>query len=90
MPTIGTEQSSRAEVSSAFSVSTIGENGKVTRAANDNVDPYRFERKLDQWWWPWLVLPFTLPVSLAVVSARMSLEIGYWMRMWRVSLKRST
>jgi hypothetical protein len=69
---------------SVFTASTFGEDlriaGNTARAANDNFAPYRLAPKPDQWWWPWLVLAFSLPVSFTAASARMVLETGDWLR----------
>lgn len=78
MPTDRTKQSGRAQASNTFGFSAF-ENGKTTRAANDNLHPYRFVPKLDQWWWTWLLLSFSLPMSLTVTLARMLLAIGDWL-----------
>jgi hypothetical protein len=78
MPTDRTKQSGRAQASNTFGFSAF-ENGKTTRAANDNLHPYRFVPKLDQWWWTWLLLSFSLPMSLTGALARMLLAIGDWL-----------
>jgi hypothetical protein len=83
MPTVETKHALAHDLS-GFSTSTFSEDlritGNITRAANDNFAPYRLAPKLDQWWWPWLVLAFSLPVSFTAASARVALETGGWLR----------
>jgi hypothetical protein len=36
-------------------------------AAGDHLDPTHFMPPPGRWWWLWVILPFSVPVKLAVV-----------------------